>query len=165
MGAIKDKLIEILAFLPDEVIVIIVSMLPVIELRGAIPIGISLGLTPLYSFLISYIGTMIPVPFILLLIKEIFKIMGKTKAFHKLIKKITDRSLSKNGEKIEKYGIMGLIILVAIPLPGTGVWSGSLIASLLNLEFKKAFPAIALGNLIAGIAVLAISYGLFNIFA
>jgi uncharacterized membrane protein len=164
MESIIAKLIEILAFLPKEAIVLVVSALPVIELRGAIPVGISLGMTPLNATLLSFFGSMIPVPFILLLIRKIFDWLGKTKLFHKLITRLTEHSLSKNGKKIQKYGIWGLILVVAIPLPGTGVWSGSLISALLNMPIKRAFPAIAAGNAIAAIAVLAISYGLFNLF-
>lgn len=164
MEAIVEKIISVLDFLPDEVIVIVISMLPIIELRGAIPVGISLGLSSGYSTILSFFGSLIPVPFILLLIKQVFKVLGKTRMFNKLITKLTDKSMSKNGQKIQKYGFWGLILVVGIPLPGTGVWSGSLAASLLNMPIKWAFPAIVAGNAIAAIAVMLISHGLFNIF-
>lgn len=154
---------EILDFLSIEFTVLLTATLPVIELRGAIPVGISLGLSPIHATFISFIGSMIPVPFILFAIRPIFNYLKKTKLFKKSIYKITDKSFKKSG-KIKKYGVWGLLIFVAIPLPGTGVWSGSLAAALLNLRFKWAFPAIFVGNLIAGILIMGISYGVFSVF-
>ncbi len=162
MHSIIEKIIRLLEFLPDELIVVVISMMPVIELRGAIPVGISLGMTPVEATVLSFFGSLIPVPFILLLIKEIFIILGKTKFFGKVINKLSEKTMSKNGQKIQKYGAFGLILVVAIPLPGTGVWSGSLAASLLNMPLKWAFPAIVAGNAIAAIAVMIISHGLFS---
>ncbi|WP_326908071.1 COG2426 family protein [Sedimentibacter sp. MB31-C6] len=154
---------EILDFLSIEFTVLLTATLPVIELRGAIPVGISLGLSPIHATFISFIGSMLPVPFILFSIRPIFNYLKKTKLFKKLVYKITDKSFKKSG-KIKKYGVWGLLIFVAIPLPGTGVWSGSLAAALLNLRFKWAFPAIFVGNLIAGILIMGISYGVFSVF-
>jgi len=162
MHSIIQKIISVLEFLPDQLIVVVIAMMPVIELRGAIPVGISLGMTPVEATVLSFFGSLIPVPFILLLIKKIFKVMEKTKFFGKIVKKLSEKTMSRNGQKIQKYGVLGLIIVVAIPLPGTGVWSGSLAASLLNLPIKWAFPAIVAGNAIAGIAVMLISHGLFS---
>lgn len=154
---------EILDFLSIEFTVLLTATLPVIELRGAIPVGISLGLSPIHAMFISFIGSMIPVPFILFAVRPIFNYLKKTKLFKKSVYKITDKSFKKSG-KIKKYGVWGLLIFVAIPLPGTGVWSGSLAAALLNLRFKWAFPAIFVGNLIAGILIMGISYGVFSVF-
>ena len=89
--------------------------------------------------------------------------MKQTKLFEKLVNKLTTRSLEKSGD-VQKYGYLGLFIFVAIPLPGTGVWSGSLIASLLNMRFKYAFPAIVLGNVIASIAIMVLSFGVVTVF-
>ena len=125
---------ELLDFLSIELTVMLTAALPIIELRGAIPVGISLGLSPLHSAIISFIGSMIPVPFILFSIRPIFNYLKKTKTFNKLIHKITDRSMDGSG-KIQKYGVWGLLLFVAIPLPGTGVWSGSLAAALLDMRF------------------------------
>ncbi|MDP9750077.1 MULTISPECIES: COG2426 family protein [Thermoanaerobacter] len=155
---------EILNFLPRELAVLFIAALPVIELRGAIPIGISLGLSPFYTTIISLIGSMIPVPFILFTIKPIFVRLKKTRLFKKLVDKLTDRSLKYNGEKIQKYGVWGLVLVVAIPLPGTGVWSGSLAAALLNMQFKQALLAIFIGNIIAAILVMILSYGVGSLF-
>lgn len=154
---------ELLNFLSIEFTVILTAALPVIEVRGAIPVGISLGLAPIHSLFLSLIGSMIPVPFILFLIRSIFNYMKKTKVFKKLVLNLTNRSLEK-AKNIQKYGALGLLVFVAIPLPGTGVWSGSLIAALLNMRFKIAFPAIFVGNTIAGILIMTLSHGVANIF-
>lgn len=144
-----------------EFTVLVIAALPIIELRGAIPIGLSLGMSPLHAFITSFIGSMVPVPFILFTIRPILKYLRGTKFFRNIVNKITDNSFKKNAAQIKKYGTWGLFILVAIPLPGTGVWSGSLIASLMNLRFKWAFPAILFGNLIAGLIIMGISYRVF----
>jgi len=145
-------------FLSIELAVMLTAALPIIELRGAIPVGISLGLSPIHAALLAFIGSMIPVPFILFSVRPIFNHLKKTKTFKKLIHKLTDRSMNGSG-KIQKYGAWGLLIFVAIPLPGTGVWSGSLAASLLDMRFKWAFPAIFVGNFIAGILIMILSHG------
>ncbi len=160
-----DFLQQILEGLGAEPTVLIMSMLPVIELRGAIPVGVALGLSPLHSTILGFIGSMVPVPFILFGIRPIFSYLRQTKLFKGLVDKLTKRSLSNHGHKIQKYGTLGLIILVAIPLPGTGVWSGSLIAALLDVRFKWAFPAILIGNLIAATLIMLLSNGVFTVLA
>ena len=158
------KLLQsIFNFLSKELTVLFTASLPIIELRGAIPVGISLGLSPLHATIISFIGSMIPVPFILFTIRPIFNYLKETRAFKKLIHSLTDKSLNKSG-KIQKYGAWGLFIFVAIPLPGTGVWSGSLAAALLDMRFKWAFPAIFFGNLVAGILIMLLSNGVVSVF-
>lgn len=154
---------ELLDFLSIEFTVMLTGAIPVIEVRGAIPVGISLGLTPIHSLFLSLIGSMIPVPFILFSIRPIFNYMRKTNMFKKLVNSLTNRSMAKSGN-IQKYGVWGLLVFVAIPLPGTGVWSGSLIAALLDMRFKLAFPAIFVGNIIAGILIMALSQGVINVF-
>ncbi|MZQ98228.1 MAG: ligand-binding protein SH3 [Acidaminobacter sp.] len=158
----KPVMNEIFDIISIELAVIITAMIPFVELRGAIPVGISLGLTPVHATLISFIGSMIPVPFILFTIRPIFKKLKKTKAFSQLISRLTHRSLSKSGQ-IQKYGAWGLLIFVAIPLPGTGIWSGSLAAALLDMRFKWAFPAILVGNMIAAGLILGLSHGVINV--
>ncbi len=152
----------LLKFLSIELTVMLTAALPIIELRGAIPVGISLGLSPLHAAILSFIGSMIPVPFILFTIRPIFNYLKRTKTFKKLVYKITDKSLNKSG-RIQKYGAWGLLVFVAIPLPGTGVWSGSLAAALLNMRFKWAFPAIFIGNMIAGILIMGLSNGVVKV--
>jgi uncharacterized membrane protein len=149
-------------FLSVELTVMLTAALPVIELRGAIPAGISLGLSPIHALILSFIGSMIPVPIILFTIRPVFNYLKKTKMFKNLVHRLTKKSLNKSSN-IKKYGVWGLILFVAIPLPGTGVWSGSLAASLLNMRFKLAFPAIFIGNLIAGILIMGLSNGVINV--
>lgn len=155
-------LAQMLNFLSVELTVMLTAALPIIELRGAIPVGISLGLSTIHSAIISFIGSIIPVPVILFTIRPIFNYLKETKFFKDIVQKLTDRSLNKSG-KIQKYGAWGLFIFVAVPLPGTGVWSGSLIAALLDIRFKWAFPAILFGNLIAGLIIMSISHGVVRV--
>lgn len=154
---------ELLNFLSIELTVLLTAALPIIELRGAIPVGMSLGMSPAHATVISFIGSMIPVPFILFTIRPIFNYLKKTKLFKKLVHKLTDKSLNKSGN-IQKYGACGLLVFVAIPLPETGVWSGSLIASLLDMRFKWAFPAILVGNIIAAGIIMGLSNEAFKLF-
>jgi len=155
---------EITDLLSTEITVLLTAMLPVIELRGAIPVGISLGMSSTHAFIISFIGSMIPVPFILFTVRPLFNWLRQTNLFRNLIRRITEKSLNKSG-RIQKYGVWGLFLFVAIPLPGTGVWSGSLAAALLNLRFKWAFPAILIGNLIAGILITGLSHSILSVTA
>ena len=111
------SLSQLLDYLTVELTVMLTAALPVIELRGAIPVGISLGLTPIHATVISFIGSIILVPFILFTIRPIFNYLKTTRTFRKLVNKITDRSIKNHSEKICKYGAWGLFILVAIPLP------------------------------------------------
>jgi uncharacterized membrane protein len=145
-----------------EFAVIATAALPIIELRGAIPFGIALGLTPTYTFILSLFGSMIPVPLLIWLIRPVFAYMRRTEFLCKMVDKICSRSLAKS-DSVQKYGFWGLVIFVGIPLPGTGVWSGALVATLLEMPVKLAFPAIFIGNLIAGIAVMILSYGAFSL--
>ena len=145
-----------------ELAVMATAALPIIELRGAIPFGIALGLTPTYTFLLCLFGSMIPVPLLIWLIRPVFAYMRRTEFLGKIVDKICSRSLAKS-DSVQKYGFWGLVIFVGIPLPGTGVWSGALVATLLEMPVKLAFPAIFIGNLIAGIAVMILSYGAFSL--
>ena len=153
---------EVLKFLSAELTVMVTAALPVIELRGAIPVGISLGMSTINSTIISFIGSMIPVPILLFGIRPVFKYLKQTKLFKGMVENLTHRSLGKS-ENIIKYGFWGLLIFVAIPLPGTGVWSGALVASLLDMRFKLAFPAILIGNFIAAIAIMSLSHGVVKV--
>lgn len=135
---------------------VLTSMLPIIELRGGIPAGIAMGLCPLRAALFAYIGSLLPAPFLLLLIRPFLKQISHSK----IGKKIDDRLKIKataHSKLVKKYGFLGLVLFVSIPLPGTGVWSGALVATFLDIRFTRAFPAIALGNLIAGFIILSLS--------
>lgn len=152
-----------LELLSMEIKIFLLSMLPIIELRGAIPIGIGKGLSYGAVFIVCYLGSLVPAPIILLGSKFVFRIMKNTKLFGPLTEKIREKSMRNAGKKIQKYGTLGLLIFVAIPLPGTGVWTGSIAASIMNLRFKYAMFAIIIGNLIAGLIILGLSGGLFSI--
>ena len=142
---------------------IFISMVPVIELRGAIPIATAHGLNFWVAIVCSIIGNLIPVPFIIIFIRKIFELMRKWSVkLDKLVTKLEDRA-QKKSDVVLKYAFWGLVILVAIPLPGTGAWTGALVAAMLNMRLRKAFPAIALGVLIAAVIVSVVTYGGFMI--
>lgn len=144
-----------------EVIVFIVSLLPILELRGGLIAAKILGIDFAKAFLICYIGNMLPIPFILLFIRKIFIWLKKFKKVNGLIEKLEVRSIRK-AEKIKKYRLWGLFAFVAIPLPGTGAWTGALAADLFDIRIKNSLPVIAAGVLVAGLIVSALSYGLFG---
>ncbi len=139
------------------------SMAPVLELRGGIPLGLSLGLDPAECFLCSIVGNMLPVPFIILLIRKIFARLKRSSFLSPYIVKLEEKAHLK-GDVVRRYRTPGLIILVAIPLPGTGAWTGALVAALLDMRLLTAVPAILLGVVIAGGLVLAASLGLIALF-
>ena len=154
------KAIEVffLNTLGKELCVLLCSMLPIIELRGAIPLGAALGLPWWENYLLAVIGNFIPVPFILLFIRKILEWMKKVKHLDKFALWL-EKKADKNKERIEKYSFWGLFALVAIPLPGTGAWTGSLVAALMHVKFPKAILAVICGILAAGVIVTLISYG------
>jgi uncharacterized membrane protein len=145
-------------------ITFVVSMLPVIELRGAIPVGVAMGLHPVISAAVSVVGNLVPIPFIIIFIRRIFAWMrNKSKKLGSIVQRLEDKALAK-GDALYKGEVIGLMIFVAIPLPGTGAWTGALIAAILGIRMKAALPAIAAGVVIAGILVLGITYGFTKIF-
>ena len=135
----------------------IISMVPVIELRGGLPFALAKGIHPLLACIISIAGNFFPLPFILLFIRPIFKWMKKFSIFKKLIKKLEERAMNKS-EQVTKYNFWGLMIFVAIPLPGTGGWTGALVAALLDMRLKYALPAIFLGLILASAAVSGVYF-------
>ena len=157
----EDLVRQLLEFMTIELTVLLTAALPVIEVRGAIPIGISLGLSPLNAALISFIGSMIPVPIIFFAVRPVFDYLRSTRLFKKMVNRIIKKSLSKS-DKVQKYGAWGLV-LFGVPLPGTGVWTGTLIAALLDIRFKWAIWAISLGNLLAALAVTGLSSGIIRV--
>lgn len=142
-----------------ELIVFIISLMPILELRGGLIAAALLGLDIVPAFIICIIGNLLPIPFILWFITPIFNKLKKTKHLSKLVNKIEKKALSKK-DKIEKAEFWGLLFFVGIPLPGTGGWTGSLIASLINMDKKKAMLAITCGVLLAGLIVGSLSFGL-----
>ena len=141
------------------VMTFLISMVPVIELRGAIPIGVGAGLSPGVAIGVSIIGNLVPVPFIIIFIKKIFAwLRTVSEKLDRLVTKLEKRAENKS-VTVQKYAFWGLFILVAIPLPGTGAWTGALVAAMLEMPLKKAFPAIVLGVLGAGAIVSFVTYG------
>ena len=136
------------------------SMIPIIELRGAILLGASLGLPWWQNYLISIVGNFIPVPFILLFINTILRWMShsRVKFFNKVANWLYSKA-EKNREKIEKYAFWGVALFVAIPLPATGAWTGSLVAAVFNMKFRKSMLSAIIGICVAGIVMTLISYG------
>lgn len=142
----------------NELIIFIISLFPILELRGGLIAAQLLGVDLVRAFIICFIGNMLPIPFILLFIRKIFKFLRRFKPFGKVVE-FFERKAEKNGEKVRKYELWGLFILVAVPLPGTGGWTGALVAALMDIRMKKSLPVIALGVLVAGIIVSAFMYG------
>lgn len=143
----------------------LVSMAPVVELRGGIPIGVGLGLPLWEAYLAAVIGNMVPVPFIIVFIRRIFKWMRvRFPSLGRLIEKLEDKAHLK-GQMVRKYKYLGLVILVAIPLPGTGAWTGALVAAFLDMRLRDAVPSIFLGVLIAGAAISGLTHVVVNGFA
>lgn len=134
------------------------AMLPVVELRGAIPLGVAAGLHPLAAMGTAILGNLVPVPLILLLLRHVFRWLRHFPRLGRLIDRLERRAHLK-GRKVRKYRTLGLVLLVAIPLPGTGAWTGALVADVLDIRMRTALPAIVLGVIIAGVVVTAMTYG------
>ena len=162
VNAIRDFFLETVG---RELCVFFCSMIPIIELRGAIPMGAIFGLPWWQSYLLSVIGNMLPVPFILLFIKAVLKWMTNSKInfFNKLAGWL-NRKVEKNRDKIEKYSFWGVCFFVAVPLPVTGAWTGSLVAAMIDMKFWKALLSCLFGVMIAGVIMTLISYGAVAIF-
>ncbi len=135
------------------------AMLPVLELRGAVPYGVALGLSLPSVLAVSILGNMLPVPFIIVFIRRIFEWMKKkSERLGRIALKFEKKAANKH-ELIRRYELFGLVLLVAIPLPGTGAWTGALVAALCNLRLKVAVPSIGLGVVIAGVIMSIVTYG------
>ncbi len=149
----------------EELCVFFCSMIPIIELRGAIPLGAALGLPWWQSYLLSVLGNILPVPIILLFVKAVITWMGKSKV--KFFNKVADflnRRVEKRRAQIEKYSFWGVCLFVAVPLPVTGAWTGSLVAAMIDMKFWKALLSCLFGVMIAGVVMTLISYGALAIF-
>ena len=141
-----------------------ISMLPIIELRGAIPIGAAIGLPWYLNMIVSIVGNMLPVPFILLFSVKAFEFMKKHNIMVKFIEKIENRA-KKRSEGLATGEFIGLMLFVAIPFPGTGAWTGALIVALLQFDRKRSFFYIGLGVVIAAVIMTLASYGVISLFA
>lgn len=154
---VMEKNMDIFSVVKNELIVILFSMLPIVELRGGIPLAIGMGFTPFKGFLLSVLGNLIPIPFLIKLYKPIIRFIARSRFLVKpaswVVKKVDSSS-----KKVKKYELLGLFLLVAIPLPTTGAWTGSAVAAFLKLDFKKSWLIISLGVATAGIIMLLLSY-------
>ena len=146
-----------------ELIVFIISLMPILELRGGLIAASLLGLNPVTSYIVSIIGNVIPVPFILWLINSILDFMRGRKHLSKIAKWL-DKKVDKHKGQIEKNGFWGLVLFVGIPLPGTGAWTGCLIAAVLEMDRKKAFLATMIGIIMASVIMMIISFGVLKSF-
>ena len=142
-----------------EILVFIISLMPILELRGGLIAAALLNLSPLKSYIICRIGNILPVPLILLLINKILSWMRNSKYFNKIANWL-DKKVEKHKGQIEKYGYLGIVLFVGIPLPGTGAWTGSLIASALEMNKKKTFIAVCVGVIMASIIMMILSFGI-----
>ena len=141
----------------------VMAMVPVVELRGAIPLGVAAGLPPAVAAVTAMLGNLVPVPFILLLIRKIFRLLRGISWLGPKIDALEKRAHLK-GRTVKKYRTLGLILLVAIPLPGTGAWTGALVADVLDIRMKTALPAITVGVIIAGCITTAVTCGVVSLF-
>ena len=142
----------------------LVSMIPVVELRGGIPFGVTAGLPVWAAFIAAVIGNLIPVPFIIAYIRRIFQWMRRRIPRLNRMVDALERKAHLKGQRVTKYKYLGLMLFVAIPLPGTGAWAGSLAAAFLDMPLRKAIPSIIAGVLIAGMAISILTYGVASLF-
>lgn len=161
---------EIFEFLLDTtfgkcIFTMLVSMIPIIELRGGIPFGVALGLPYYLAFPFAVLGNILPAPFIIVYIRKIFLLMRRyIPKLNGMVDKLEQKAHLK-GQKVSKYKYIGLWLFVAIPLPGTGAWTGSLAAAFLDMRLRKAFPAVVLGVITAGCIMLTLTHVGINLFS
>lgn len=142
-----------------QAVVFLISIVPILELRGGLLVSSMLNVPIATAIPLCILGNILPIPFILLFIKRIFKWLKKFRFFKKFIEKLEDRAMKKS-DSIKRYEFWGLVLFVGIPLPGTGAWTGSLIAALMEMDFKKAILAELLGIVMATVIMSIVSYGL-----
>ena len=147
---------EVFGWLPKEAFAALISMVPVIELRGGLPYAIWSGISPYVAFPLCIAANLLPIPFILWFITPIFNWMKTTRLFRPIAEKLEKKAMNKS-DKLEKGYFWGLLLFVGIPLPGTGAWTGALLATLLNVPKKKSIPAIALGVCLAAVLMGVLS--------
>lgn len=148
----------------EFILTLLVSMLPVVELRGGIPFGVAAGLPVWAAYLAAVIGNLLPVPFIVVYIQRIFMFMRQNMPrLNSVVDKMEQKAHLKSASVL-KYQYLGLAIFVAIPLPGTGAWTGALVAAFLDMRLKKAMPSIMGGVLSAGLIISIVSYGVKSLF-
>ena len=145
--------------LKARLITFLMAMVPVVELRGAIPYGVIAGLSVPEAFILAILGNLAPIPFLVVFTRKVFEwLRTKSEGLDRLVRRLEAKA-DKNKEIVEKYEFFGLMLLVAIPLPGTGAWTGALVAAMMNMRLKRAMPAITVGVIVAGIIVTTLTYG------
>lgn len=145
--------------LKARILTILTAMLPVAELRAAIPVGVGFGLSLPESFVLAFIGNLLPIPFAILFTRSVFAwLRTKSKWLNSFVSRLEAKAEDKK-DMVLKYEFFGLVLLVAIPLPGTGAWTGALVAAMMDMQIKRAMPAITLGVLIAGVIVTFLTHG------
>lgn len=159
VSLVQNLIIALKNTFSKEMIVFIISLMPILELRGGMLAAAILKIPYIKAAIICIIGNILPIPFILLFLNKLFDLMEKWGPTKKIVKFFKDRAI-KNKSKIDKYEFWGLVLFVGIPLPGTGAWTGSLIASVFNMDIKKASIGIFLGIILAFIIMSIISYGI-----
>ena len=143
----------------EALITFFMAMVPVIELRGAIPYGVISGLSVPAAFIIAVIGNLVPIPVLVVFTRKVFEwLRTKSDRLDRMVSRLESKA-EKNQEVVNRYKFWGLVLLVAIPLPGTGAWTGALVAAMMDMRLKRAMPAIILGVIIAGIIVTTVTYG------
>lgn len=148
----------------DFVMTMLVSMVPVVELRGGIPYGVASGLPVWLAYIAAFLGNLIPVPFIVVYIRRVFKwIRQHIPKLNRLLDRLEKKAHLK-GATMQKYQYLGLAVFIAIPLPGTGAWTGALAAAFLDMRLKHAFPAAVLGVAVAGFLISVLTYGVTSMF-
>ena len=147
-----------LEFIKKEIIILLMSMMPISEVRGAIPLGATMGVSPERSIILGIVGNMFIVPILLIILNPIMNYLFKYKIFKSPIDWVKKRTLRKTRSKIKKYSILGLFLFVAVPLPTTGAWTGCLAATLLKLDFKKSLLAIWAGVIASGTIISIFTY-------
>lgn len=143
--------------LPGQLVIFLISMLPVLELRGGLIAAALLDIPLVQAVVICLIGNLIPIPFVLLLVRPVFAWLKKTSWLRPTVEHLEAKAMGKS-EQIQRYEFWGLLIFVGIPLPGTGVWTGAMIASMLNISIKRAMPPLILGMCMAAIIMCFVSY-------
>lgn len=148
----------------DFVMTMLVSMVPVVELRGGIPYGVASGLPVWLAYIAAFLGNLIPMPFIVVYIRRVFKwIRQHIPKLNRLLDRLEKKAHLK-GATMQKYQYLGLAVFIAIPLPGTGAWTGALAAAFLDMRLKHAFPAAVLGVAVAGFLISVLTYGVTSMF-
>ena len=158
-----ESIITALGAIPNQLKLFIVSMLPIVELRGAIPLGAAMDMEFWETFIISVMGNLLPIPFLIFLTRPVFSWLKTTRIFSGITHKIENK-VTKKADSVMKNAAWGLFLFVAIPFPGTGAWTGAMIASLFNMRFKYALPSIICGVITAGIIMSVASFGISGLF-